>query len=124
MIRVALAGAVAMLAGVTGASAQARHSLSGAAGLVRLQTGPASSEIRGTAVSGTGVAVVDGKRVGEQATEGRTPENEPRLVDVEYRLPAEVVQGKTKVTVRFQAKDGSEVGTVCGIRMVRLEREA
>jgi hypothetical protein len=67
--------------------------------------------------------LVDGKQVGEQATEGRTPENEPRLVDVEYKLPAETVQGKTKVTVRFQAKEGSEVGTVCGVRMVRLEGE-
>jgi hypothetical protein len=67
--------------------------------------------------------LVDGTRVGEQATEGRTPDNEPRLVDVEYRLPAEVVKGKMKVTVRFQAKEGSEVGTVCGIRMVRAGGE-
>jgi len=67
--------------------------------------------------------LVDGTKVGERTTEGSTPDAEARLVDVEYPIPAEVMAGKTKVTVRFQAAPGSEVGTVCGVRMVRAETE-
>jgi hypothetical protein len=67
--------------------------------------------------------LVDGKRVGERTTEGRTPEAEARLIDVEYGIPADAIAGKTKVTVRFQAAPGSEVGTVCGIRMIRADAE-
>jgi hypothetical protein len=38
-------------------------------------------------------------------------------------IPAELVQGKAKVTVRFQADAGSrtEIATVFGLRMIRAE---
>ena len=34
-------------------------------------------------------------------------------------LPADVVQGKTKVTIRFEATNGNDIAGVFGIRMVR-----
>jgi hypothetical protein len=33
-----------------------------------------------------------------------------------------VVEGKKKVTVRFQAKEGSQVGAVYGVRIVRTDQ--
>jgi hypothetical protein len=65
--------------------------------------------------------LVDGKKVGEQARERRTPEQDIRFFDVEYALPAELVRGKQKVTVRFEARGGAEIGTVFGIRMIRAD---
>ena len=60
--------------------------------------------------------LVDGERVGEQTI----PENsESRFFDVEYRLPAALVRGKQKVTVRFQSLSGSEVAPVFSLRMIR-----
>ena len=59
----------------------------------------------------------------EEKVERRTPEKDPRLFDVEYAVPAEAVQGKTKVTVRFQATGGNETAAVCGIRMIRADAE-
>jgi DUF1680 family protein len=67
--------------------------------------------------------LVDGQRVGEQTIERRTPEQDPRFFDVEYRVAADLVKAKQKVTVRFQATNGNKLGTVCGIRMVRADAE-
>ena len=63
--------------------------------------------------------LVDGTKVGEQVIERRSPEKKTGYFDVEYRVPAEVIQGKQKVTVRFQGTGGSEVAAVYGIRMIR-----
>ena len=60
--------------------------------------------------------LVDGTRVGQQTIERRGP---MRFFDVEYPVPPEVVKGKSKVTVKFQATQGNEIGTVFGLRMVR-----
>ncbi|MCX6928316.1 MAG: hypothetical protein NT154_34675, partial [Verrucomicrobia bacterium] len=62
--------------------------------------------------------LVDGTRVGEQTIERRGP---MRFFDVEYAVPADLVKGKQKVTVKFQAGPGSEIGTVFGLRMIRAE---
>jgi len=43
----------------------------------------------------------------------------PRFFDVEYPVPAAFVAGKETVTVRFQAKEGSQIATVFGLRMIR-----
>jgi uncharacterized protein len=67
--------------------------------------------------------LVDGTRVGEQTIERITPEQEPRLFDVDYPLAAELIKDKQKVTVRFQASGTGQVGTVCGIRMIRADAE-
>ncbi len=64
--------------------------------------------------------LVDGTRVGEQTIERRGP---MRFFDVEYPVPAEVVHGRRKVTVKFQATRGNEIGCVFGLRMIRADGE-
>ena len=39
-----------------------------------------------------------------------------------YTIPADLVRGKQKVTVRFQADEGSRVRPVFGLRMVRADQ--
>jgi DUF1680 family protein/cyclophilin family peptidyl-prolyl cis-trans isomerase len=65
--------------------------------------------------------LVDGTRVGEQTIERRGP---MKFFDVEYPVPAELVKGKQKVTVKFQATKGNEIGAVFGIRMIRAAAAA
>jgi DUF1680 family protein len=65
--------------------------------------------------------LVDGKKVGERMTERRSPEQDVRFSDVEFALPAEVVQGKQKVTVRFETPAGGEIPGVFGIRIVHVD---
>ena len=45
--------------------------------------------------------------------------SENRFLDREYPIPAPVVQGKQKVTVRFQASGNSDIAAVFGLRVVR-----
>jgi len=60
--------------------------------------------------------LVDDQRIGEQTI----PESsESRFFDVEYRMPSELVRGKQKVRVRFQAATGNETAPVFGVRMIR-----
>ncbi|HEV2971703.1 MAG TPA: beta-L-arabinofuranosidase domain-containing protein, partial [Pirellulales bacterium] len=66
---------------------------------------------------------VDGKKVGEQMINRPGPQEQANFFDVEYAIPAEAVKDKPKVTVRFQAEKGSEVGRVFGIRMIRADAE-
>lgn len=65
--------------------------------------------------------LADGTKVGEQTVQRRTPEQDIRFFDVEYKLPSELVTGKQKITVRFQAKDGASVPGVFGIRSIRAD---
>jgi DUF1680 family protein len=67
--------------------------------------------------------LIDGKKIGEQTGARRSPEQEIRFSDVEYRLPAELVADKTKVTVRFEASGGRSTPSVFGIRTVRSDME-
>jgi hypothetical protein len=60
--------------------------------------------------------LVDGARLAEQALEARGPQE---FFDVEYPLPADMVRGKERVTVRFEATGGNEIGAVFGLRMIR-----
>ena len=66
--------------------------------------------------------LVDGKKVGEQSTERRSPEQDVRFFDVEYAIPAGLIQGKQKVTVRFEASAGSDIPGVFGIRIVHADQ--
>ena len=59
---------------------------------------------------------VDGGSIGDQQLGLSDPH---RFFDLEYRLPEDLVLGKSKVTVRFQAKQGSQIATVFGLRMIR-----
>ena len=65
--------------------------------------------------------LVDRKKVGEQQMDRRTPEQDVKFFDVEYAIPAELVQGKNKVTVRFEATNGNDIAGVFGIRMVKAD---
>jgi uncharacterized protein len=65
--------------------------------------------------------LVDGKKLGEQSGARRSPEQEIRFSDVEYRIPADLVSGKSKVTVRFEATGGRPTPSVFGVRIVRSD---
>jgi DUF1680 family protein len=62
--------------------------------------------------------LVDGHKLGEQTL----PESAiARFFDVEYPIPAELLKGKQKVTVRFQSVNDSEIGPVFGVRTIRAD---
>src|SRR5262249_3298920 len=65
----------------------------------------------------------EGKKVGEQTTERRSPEQDVRFFDVECLIPFELIGGKPKVTVRFEAAAGNDIPGVFGIRMVRVDAD-
>ena len=60
--------------------------------------------------------LVDGTRVAGQEV---SLSDKAAFFDAEYPIAAELVRGKEKVTVRFQARDGSQIATVFGLRMIR-----
>jgi uncharacterized protein len=60
--------------------------------------------------------LVDGTRVGQETLPGA---GTSRFLDVEYPLPASLVEGKQRVTVRLQAAESREVAPVFGIRTIR-----
>jgi hypothetical protein len=62
--------------------------------------------------------LVEGQKVGEQSIEKGGP---VRFFDVQYAVPAALVQGKQKVTVRFEATNTNEIAAVFGIRMIRTD---
>lgn len=62
--------------------------------------------------------LVDGQKVAEQTVERKLP---GAFYDVEIPLPAAVVEGKQKVTIRFEATKGNEIAAIFGIRMVRAD---
>jgi len=63
--------------------------------------------------------LVDGQKVGDEKIERSDP---GRFYDVTYPVPAELVKGKTKVTVRFQAAEKNQIAAVFGVRMVRADQ--
>jgi DUF1680 family protein len=68
--------------------------------------------------------LIDGQRVGEQVIERNPPGSAAgRFFDVEYKIPAELVKEKKKLTVRFQATGTNEIAAVFGIRTIRADAE-
>ena len=66
--------------------------------------------------------LLEGQRIGEGLIERYPPGSPPgRFYDVDYKIPAELVKDKQRVTVRFQSTGGNETATVFGIRIVRTE---
>jgi hypothetical protein len=59
---------------------------------------------------------VDGRRLAE---ESQPQSSVSRFFDVEYKLPADLVAGKSSVTVTFQATNGNDVAPVFGVRVVK-----
>ena len=60
--------------------------------------------------------LVDGRRIAQERFDQSSVS---RFVDREYPLPADLVSGKQKVTVRFQGTDRNEIAAVFGLRMIR-----
>jgi hypothetical protein len=59
-----------------------------------------------------------GKKIGVDVALPRSPEQDANFVDPNYAIPAQIIGGKRKVTVRFQATDGNEIRDVFGMRTV------
>jgi DUF1680 family protein len=64
--------------------------------------------------------LVDGQHVATQEVKRSSP---ARFYDVEYALGADLVEGRERVTVRFQATEGNVVAAIFGIRMIRADAE-
>lgn len=62
--------------------------------------------------------LVDGERIAVQEV-GRSSPRE--FYDVIHPIPAELVRGKERVTVRFQAQEGSQVARIYGVRVIRAD---
>lgn len=62
--------------------------------------------------------LADGQRL---VTQEVPKSSAAQFYDVEVPLPSQVVAGKQKVTVRFQAATNSEIATVFGIRVIRTD---
>jgi hypothetical protein len=60
--------------------------------------------------------LVDDKAI---ASEDLNKYKESRFYDISYKLPIELTQGKSSVTVKLQAKPNNAAGPVYGVRMVR-----
>ena len=76
-----------------------------------------NSEERGTR---TFEILVNGQRVGEGTIERSPPGSASgHFFDVDYKIPADLVRDKTKLTVRFQATGNNETATVFGVRTIR-----
>jgi DUF1680 family protein len=61
--------------------------------------------------------LVEGERIADDETLKR--DRPPRFYDVKYPIPASLLEGKEKVTVRFETTEGSAIGPVFGLRMMR-----
>ena len=66
--------------------------------------------------------LIDGTAAGHQKIERHGPGSaSAEFFDIVYPLPASVVAGKSKVTVRFQSTGGNEIAAVFGLRMIRAD---
>lgn len=68
--------------------------------------------------------LVDGVRIAEQKIERYRPgSSSGRFFDAEYPIPAELTQGKQKITIRFQGLGESGTASVFGVRLVRADAQ-
>ncbi|MFC2167221.1 beta-L-arabinofuranosidase domain-containing protein [Acidobacteriota bacterium] len=59
--------------------------------------------------------LIDGQRISHQEVTRSYPQ---RFINIEYSIDEKIIKGKEKVTVRFEAAEGSSVSSVYGIRMI------
>ena len=62
--------------------------------------------------------LVDGQKIATQRLENNKPD---KFYDEVYRLPADLLQGKQTITVKFQAHPGAWAGGVFGARVMKVE---
>jgi uncharacterized protein len=60
--------------------------------------------------------LIDGEKI---ATEDINKYKESKFYDITYRIPSHLIEGKSKITVTFQAKKGNQAGPVYGIKLVK-----
>ena len=60
--------------------------------------------------------LIDGKKLVEENLTGKW--NKKEMINVEYPIPAEMLKGKSKVTVSFQSRPGHTAGGVFGVRLL------
>ena len=65
--------------------------------------------------------LVNGQKIGDRLEPSRSPDQENPFVDVNYTIPAVLIAGKSKITVRFQATGGNDIRGVFGLRTVRAD---
>ena len=65
--------------------------------------------------------MVDGKVIATETLNSNRPD---KFYDATYPLPAELVQGKQTVTVKFTAHPGNLAGGVFGIRVLRVQADS
>jgi DUF1680 family protein len=65
--------------------------------------------------------LIDGERIADDVTLKR--DRPPRFYDVRYPIPASLLEGKEKINVRFETTEGSAIGPVFGLRMMRAAAE-
>lgn len=63
--------------------------------------------------------LVDGRKISHQEVTRSYPQ---RFIDVEYSIDTGLIEGKDKITVRFEAAEGSTVAAVFGIRVIRVDK--
>jgi DUF1680 family protein len=67
---------------------------------------------------------VDGQKVGEQSIDRSPPGSATgKFFEVDYKIPAELLKDKKKITVKFQAMGNNETATVYTVRTVRADAE-
>lgn len=62
--------------------------------------------------------LIDGVKIAAQSLHNDKP---GKFFEVTYAIPEELTRGKTKLTVRFQARPGNTAGGFFGLRVVRRE---
>ena len=62
--------------------------------------------------------LIDGKKLVEENLVGKW--NKKEMINVEYPIPAEMLKGKSKVTVSFQSRPGHTAGGVFGVRLLTV----
>lgn len=65
--------------------------------------------------------LIDGKLLAEENLVGKW--NKPELVNVEYPIPSDMLEGKQSVTVTFRSKPGNIAGGVFYVRMLKMLNE-
>jgi len=66
--------------------------------------------------------LIDGKKIASHVEPSRSPDQDKQFVDLNYAIQPELLTGKSKVTVRFQATEGNDIGGIFGVRTVRADQ--
>ncbi|PWT95511.1 MAG: hypothetical protein C5B55_01185 [Blastocatellia bacterium] len=68
--------------------------------------------------------LVDDQKIGSQVIERSPPGSAVgSFFNVEYKVPAEMLKDKKKVTVKFQALGGNEIAAVYSVRLVKMQSQ-